>query len=143
MIVKRSTRATSAHLSRIKTYCLQYPESHEDHPWGESVIKVRNKVFVFLGSPGPELSLSVKLPESQSFAMMLPQTRPTGYGLGKSGWVTATFAVDETPPMDIIEEWIEESYRAVAPKSLIKTLDSAGDATRREGPRAKSASRKK
>ena len=25
---------------------------------------------------------------------------PTGYGLGKSGWVTARFGVDEKPPLD-------------------------------------------
>lgn len=111
--------------ARIKRLCLSYPEAHEDHPWGESVIKVRKKVFVFLGVAGPELSFSVKLPESQDFALILPNTQPTGYGLGKSGWITVRFRSSEKPPMDIIEEWIDESYRAVAPKKLIKQLNRA------------------
>ena len=27
-------------------------------------------------------------------------------------------------PVDLLEEWIDESYRAVAPKTLVKQLDT-------------------
>jgi hypothetical protein len=55
-------------------------------------------------------------------ALTLPFTSPTGYGLGKSGWVTATFGPKEAPPLDLLEDWIDESYRAQAPKKLVATL---------------------
>ena len=95
-------------------------------PWGERVIKVRKKVFVFMGLGDGGLSLSVKLPESQNIALMLPFAEPTGYGLGKSGWVTARFDPREKPPEDMLCEWVEESYRAVAPKKLVAALADGG-----------------
>jgi hypothetical protein len=33
----------------LRTYALTFPEAREDFPWGERVVKVREKVFVFLG----------------------------------------------------------------------------------------------
>lgn len=106
----------------LRNYALGFPEAHEDFPWGERVIKVGKKVFVFMGVPEGCLSLSVKLPESQMVALMLPFTEPTGYGLGKSGWITARFEAEDGAPEDLLREWIEESYRAVAPKKLVTTL---------------------
>ena len=113
--------------AKVREHALGYPEAWEDFPWGEAVVKVRKKVFVFLGHPGdPDVSfgLSVKLPESKEPALTLPYTEPTGYGLGKAGWVTATFTKDVRPDLDLLLEWIDESYRAVAPKTLVKRLDT-------------------
>ena len=107
---------------RLKAFALAYPEAREDHPWGETVIKVRGKIFVFLGEDEGALHLSVKLPRSREFALEYPFTRPTGYGLGKSGWVSASFAAKEKPPLDVLQAWIDESYRAVAPKKLSATM---------------------
>ena len=87
-------------------------------------MKVRKRVFVFLSCGEDGLSLSVKLPASNHAALALPFTEPTHYGLGKSGWVTARFGPKEKPPMDLLEEWIEESYRAIAPKKLGAKLGS-------------------
>lgn len=97
---------------RLRRHALSYPDAHEDHPWGETAIKVRGKVFVFLGADG----LTVKLPRSFEFALEYPGTKPAGYGLGKSGWVSSGFGTRNTPPPDVLEHWIEESYSAVAPK---------------------------
>lgn len=109
--------------ARLLDLALTFPEAHEDHPWGEVVAKVRKKVFVFFGvSEG--FGLSVKLPESKFEALLLPFTEPTGYGLGKSGWVTARFDPGLDPPLGLLSKWIEESYRAVAPKTLVKQLDA-------------------
>jgi len=109
-------------VSRLRKYALAFPETHEDFPWGERVVKVRKKVFVFMGLPDGGLSMSVKLPESHAVALMLPFASPTGYGLGNSGWVTARFEGGERPPVDLLEEWIDESYRCVAPKKLVAAL---------------------
>ena len=112
---------TSPHASafdRIRAFALSLPGTTEEFPWGESAFKVRTKTFIFTSNDATGLRLSIKLPQSREFALEYPFTTPTGYGLGKSGWVTASFAPEDTPPLDIIEAWIGESYRAVAPKTL-------------------------
>jgi predicted DNA-binding protein (MmcQ/YjbR family) len=120
-------------------FALSYPESREDHPWGETVVKVNKKVFVFLGRPEHGgIGLSVKLPQSNLLALDLPFASPTGYGLGKSGWVTAQFTPKQKPPIELLKQWIDESYRAVAPKTLVAKLD--GDTSARiRGKRPKAA----
>jgi predicted DNA-binding protein (MmcQ/YjbR family) len=107
----------------LRAFALAYPEAREEFPWGERVVKVRKKVFVFMGAlDDGGFGLSVKLPGTGTFALSLPFAEPTGYGLGKSGWVTARFARGEKPPVDMLKEWIDESYRAVAPKKVAAAL---------------------
>lgn len=110
----------------LRDYALGFPGATEDFPWGERVAKVNGKVFVFLGLdpvPGGEMGFSVKLPASAEEALELPFTAPTGYGLGKSGWVTAKFGEKDAPPIGILESWIRESYCAIAPKKLAAQVD--------------------
>ncbi len=109
-------------IGRIRRYALSFPESREDHPWGESAFKVRGKTFLFAGGEEGMIRLSMKLPHSKEFALEYPFAKPTGYGLGGSGWVTASFSVKETLPLDVLEAWIAESYRAIAPKTLAAQL---------------------
>jgi predicted DNA-binding protein (MmcQ/YjbR family) len=106
----------------LAAFCLSLPEAYEDHPWGETVFKVRKKIFVFLGLPEKGLNVTVKLPQSGWPALQLPFVKATGYNLGKSGWVTASFAEGEEVPYDLLKAWIIESYRAVAPKRLGQTV---------------------
>jgi predicted DNA-binding protein (MmcQ/YjbR family) len=109
----------------LLTHALTFPEAREDFPWGERVVKVRDKVFVFLGRGDEEVGVTVKLPSSGLVALSLPFVSPTGYGLGKSGWVTARFTAKDKPPLDMLRQWIDESYRAVAPKELVQQLDGS------------------
>jgi predicted DNA-binding protein (MmcQ/YjbR family) len=37
--------------------------------------------------------------------------------------VSAKFGPGEALPMDLLRAWITESYKAVAPKTLAKTVD--------------------
>ena len=108
----------------LRDFAMTYPECTEDSPWGYRAMKVKGKAFVFLGGEKnmKELSMSVKLPQSRDMAADLPFAEPTGYGLGKSGWVTARFTKISEVPMDLLKKWIDESYRAIAPKKLVKTL---------------------
>lgn len=110
--------------SALREHALAYPETHEDHPWGEIAIKVKGKTFLFMRATESGVSLSVKLPHSCDRALAFAFAEPTGYGLGKSGWVTARFDPDETPPIETLIEWIDESFRAVAPKRLIARMDA-------------------
>ena len=67
-----------------------------------------------------------KLPLSGRVALTFPFASPTGYGLGKSGWVSARFGDADDIPLRMLEEWIDESFRAVAPKKVVARLDAAG-----------------
>jgi predicted DNA-binding protein (MmcQ/YjbR family) len=128
----------------LRTFALSLPEAYEEFPWGERVAKVKGKVFVFLGMDGDELGLSVKLPQSALLALGLPFASPTGYGLGKAGWVTARFAKGEKAPVDLLRSWIDESYRAVAPKKLVAALSApaAGPVSARRRPPAAGRTRR-
>ncbi len=106
----------------LRAFALSYPSAHEDFPWGERVIKVGKKVFLFLGVVSDGLHMSVKLPQSVTLALSLPFASPTGYNLGRSGWVTARFGARENPPLAVLQQWIDESYRAVAPKRLVASF---------------------
>ena len=86
-------------------------------------MKAGRKVVVFLGSPDrAETGMTVKLGDSHEQALMVPGAAPTGYGLGRSGWVDVPFR-DTTPPLRVLQDWVEESYRMVAPKRLVAELD--------------------
>ena len=131
----------------LRRYALSFPETHEDHPWGEIALKVRGKVFVFLGTDGDAVSFSVKLPQSADQALSLPFTQPTPYGLGKSGWVSATVGPKTKAPQALLEAWIEESWLAIAPKTLVKqraagAKPAAGAAPAAKSPRRKPAARR-
>jgi predicted DNA-binding protein (MmcQ/YjbR family) len=109
----------------LREFALGMPGAYEEFPWGERVAKVNKKVFVFLGkenAEAAELCFSVKLPASAGEVLELPYAEPTGYGLGKSGWVTIRLTKKKQPPFELLMRWIEESYRAVAPKKLIAPL---------------------
>jgi predicted DNA-binding protein (MmcQ/YjbR family) len=112
--------------ARLRKIALSYPEAHEDMPWGHHAIKVKGKSFVFLAADGETFSLSAKLPSSAGVAVKLPFASPTEYGLGKSGWVTGRFPRTAPVPFEMLKLWIDESYRAIAPKRLVAQLPAQG-----------------
>lgn len=127
---KKKPVAKASPMAKVREAALAYPGTTEEFPWGERVIKVKGKVFVFLGrdEPGADVGYSVKLPHSGDAALSLPFCAPTGYGLGKSGWVSATFPGGKNVPLPLLLEWLDESYRAVAPKKLLAELEASREA---------------
>jgi predicted DNA-binding protein (MmcQ/YjbR family) len=113
----------------IAAQAMAYPETTEDNPWGHRAFKVRGKTFLFLATESNAVSISVKLPESGVLALELPFAEPTGYGLGKSGWVSAQWSAGKDVPLALVGEWLDESYRCIAPKKL-----SAGMSTKPSEP---------
>ena len=108
----------------LRAFGMTFPGAHPKSPWpGHDDLAVRDKTFAYLPSAGEPFSLSVKLPYTGEVALELPYASPTGYGLGKSGWVTFTPVAGEVPPLERMKAWIDESYRAQAPRRLVKELD--------------------
>jgi predicted DNA-binding protein (MmcQ/YjbR family) len=126
----------------VRAHALRYPETREDHPWGESAIKVKGKTFVFMGLSEGRFGMSVKLPRSREFALEYPFTKSTGYGLGASGWVSSSFSPKDDPPVDVLCAWIDESFRAIAPKKLVAALPDVKSSAKKKAP-AKAAPKSK
>src|SRR6185503_21264911 len=101
------SRKTDAILKQLRDYGLALPGTHLKSPWpGHLDLAVKDKTFAYLSVEGEPFSISCKLPRSGAVALTLPNTKPTGYGLGKSGWVSATFP--DGVPVDMLKEWIDE-----------------------------------
>jgi hypothetical protein len=113
-------------LKELRSFGLSYPGAHTKAPWPDHMdLAVNNKTFAYLSVEGEPLSISCKLPWSSAAALLLPFVEPTAYGLGESGWVTARFSEEELPPLDTLKAWVDESYRAQAPKRLIARIPSS------------------
>jgi len=110
---------------QLRRFALELPEAYEDFPWGEVVVKVNKKIFVFLGAAGPDETggCGVKLREFHEQALAIPGAAPSGYGLGKAGWVSIQLGED-IPSVGVLTDFVEESYRIVAPKRLVAQLDA-------------------
>jgi predicted DNA-binding protein (MmcQ/YjbR family) len=111
---------------KLIKFALTYPEAVLEHPWGHDAVKVKGKMFATFGGEANdpnEFSLTVKLPISSEMALTLPWIEKTGYGLGKSGWVTARLKAGGDFDIETKKGWIDQSYRAVAPKTLVKALN--------------------
>jgi predicted DNA-binding protein (MmcQ/YjbR family) len=140
-------------LAELRNFGLRYPGAHLKSPWpGHLDLAVKDKTFAYLSAPGEPFSISCKLPQSNALALALPFTEPTAYALGRSGWVSARPPAGEPLPLEMFKAWIDESYRAQAPKKLVAALagspgssgakgGSAGAEPRasRRRPRAKAA----
>ncbi|WP_190034091.1 MmcQ/YjbR family DNA-binding protein [Streptomyces fructofermentans] len=113
---------------KAREFALGLPGAVEEFPWGESVAKVSRKVFVFLGvSDGSyPLGVTVKLKDevAHAHALASPGAEPAGYGLGKAGWVRIPLDEKGAPAAELLCDWVEESYRTIAPKRLVADLDA-------------------
>jgi len=119
---KRRDHAT---ITELEAFALSLPEAWADSPWGDRVVKVGKKIFVFLSSESADRpGITVKLPESHDHGLSYEGSVLPGYGLGKHGWVTVYLDGVPDEQHDVLLDFIEESYRAVATKTLVKRLDA-------------------
>lgn len=119
--------AVAALRKSIRDFALSLPGTTPKSPWpGHDDVAVNDKTFVYLGSDddGKRFSLGVKLRVSGAEVLRLPDAKPMAYGLGKSGWVSVAFRPAAAPPLDTLKHWVLESYRAQAPKKLLKALEA-------------------
>ena len=119
------TRARAV-IEELRAWGLTLPGAHLKSPWpGHADLAVNDKTFAYL-STDDAFQMSAKLRYTNEVALALPYAAPTAYGLGKSGWVTFTPGDDAIPDLAQLKDWIEESYRAQAPKKRVNELDAQG-----------------
>jgi hypothetical protein len=85
---------------------------------GEPTFRVRGKNFVFCDRAARRLT--VKLPKEEAEAMVgAGDAEPTGYGLGRFGWVTFSLTARASAARwREVEELVRTSFTMVAPKKL-------------------------
>jgi predicted DNA-binding protein (MmcQ/YjbR family) len=110
-------------MAQLERIVAKLPEAErvDIEAWdGEPTFRVRGKNFVFADQTGS--GLSVKLPKEEAAAVVAtePAVEPTGYGLGRHGWIS--FPVDARADWQQLEEWVRTSYTLVAPKTLAKIV---------------------
>lgn len=87
----------------IREIALRYPETTEGSSCVNRAFKAGGKNFVFLGEKEGECKLRLKTVDE--------------------GWTLAVFAPDDPPPTVELERWIDESFRLLAPRRVLKLLD--------------------
>lgn len=113
--------AGETNMQRLEAMVSRLPEAVrvDIEAWdGEPTFRVRGKNFVFTN---PEATaISVKLPKEEAEAVVAtdPLARPTGYGLGRHGWVSVQIGEADADRWQQVEEWVRTSYTMVAPKKL-------------------------
>jgi len=60
--------------------------------------------------------------EAHPWGEIVDFAEPTHYGLGRHGWVSCMWAKDADIPVADALCWVDESYRAVAPKKVLAKL---------------------
>lgn len=120
-----------SNMDRLEQIVARLPEATrvDIEAWdGEPTFRVRGKNFVFAAPDGT--GISVKLPKAEADALVAtdPAAEPTGYGLGRHGWVSVTLGTRLSEQRwREVEEWIRTSYTLIAPKRLARTvLDQDG-----------------
>jgi len=119
--VSAAPKLKHALAKELRKAALAFPETVEDFPWGHSAFKVAGKkAFLFMGDDedGGGWSASMKLPFRNDEALTIKGAERTGYGLGRAGWITFRFTAKAKAPMAKLADYLDESWRAVAPKKL-------------------------
>jgi hypothetical protein len=123
----RKTQRDSGTPQALRTVALRYPEVEEGIACKGTALecrnfKARNKAFLFMSASELRLKLRESLPE----AARLAAKEPDGYEVGAHGWVKVALKADRPPSSGLLEAWIDESYRLLAPKQLVAMLPEHG-----------------
>jgi predicted DNA-binding protein (MmcQ/YjbR family) len=121
-------------MDRLEQMVEKLPEATrvDIEAWGdEPTFRVRGKSFVF--SDQAARQLSVKLPKEEAEAVVAtdPAVEPTGYGVGRHGWISVALpARPSAARWREVEEWVRTSYTLVAPKRLAQQVLEEDDGSR-------------
>jgi predicted DNA-binding protein (MmcQ/YjbR family) len=109
-------------MERLEQIAAVLPEAErvDIEEWGDHpTFRVRGKNFVFCDIDAHHLTVKLTPDEAAAVVATDPDANPAGYGLGRHGWVALTVPPDATEDRwRQITEWVETSYRLVAPKSV-------------------------
>jgi len=107
-------------LERVRRLCLALPEAREALAWGHPVFKAGTKTFAAIELVDGRASVAFRL-EPVDVDLLLQRksffATPYGRGLWASAWADG--------PLDwpLVTSLVEQSYRVVALRRMVKALD--------------------
>ena len=115
-----------SNMERVERIVARLPEAVRVNieAWGgEPTFRVRGKNFIFTDTEATSLSVKLSREEAAAVVASDPLVEPTGYGLGRAGWVSVKVAGRTSQKRwQELEEWIRTSYTLVAPKRLAQLV---------------------
>jgi hypothetical protein len=114
--------------AELTAHGLSFPETVAGQGWATTrALYVRKKMFAVFGAKGEALdalTLILKLPISAEMAEDLYFVRPARGWYKQHNWVTAHFGPDDDVLAEIetLKGWLRQSYVAVAPKKLGRSV---------------------
>ena len=112
-------------MERLERIVARLPEAErvDIEAWGgEPTFRVRGKNFVFSSQDASGISVKLSKEEAAAVVATDDACEPTGYGLGRHGWVSVKIGRVDTQRWRQIEEWVRTSYTNVAPKTLARKV---------------------
>lgn len=108
--------------SALRDHAMTYPETSEGASCVNRAFKVRKKNFLFVGEKDDgSCKVMLKLGPSLDHAEGIAKA-DTRFEVGSNGWTTVRFGTSELPDAELLKQWVDESYRLLAPKTLVKSL---------------------
>ncbi|MET0149759.1 MAG: MmcQ/YjbR family DNA-binding protein [Acidimicrobiales bacterium] len=115
-----------SNMARLEAIALVLPEATrvDIEAWdGEPTFRVRNKNFVFTDPDVTAVSVKLPVEEAEAVVATDPLAQPTGYGMGRAGWVSVDIGEDaDEDRWQQVTEWVRTSYTLVAPKTLARIV---------------------
>lgn len=106
--------------------CLALPEAEERETWGHPTFRVRDKMFATIGAGEaddgrPRVTMSMKAAPGEQ-EILLAVGHPFFYPryVGSKGWIGVE--IDGDTDWTEIAELVEESFRVIAPNTLVARL---------------------
>lgn len=124
-------------MKRLEAIVATLPEAQRVDivEWGgEPTFRVRGKNFIFCDKDARGISVKLSKEEAEAVVATDKSTEPTGYGLGRHGWISVTLGASPSAARwKQVEEWVRTSYTMVAPKKLARiVLDEDASVSRRD-----------
>lgn len=124
-------------MKSLRDFALSYPGTVKDVSCNKAAFKSGGKAFLFIGSDEVTWNVMLKLGDSLPEARKLATKHPGRFHVGGIGWVKLVFPRTAPLSQRLMERWIDESFRLLAPKKQVALLSSCAGQVRLKPKSAK------
>ena len=114
----------SGPIAELRRISFSFPEAIEKETWGHPTFRVNDKMFVACSTDDTtEPTMTAKAPPGEQDLLLASGDRFffPAY-VGSKGWIGVK--LDSDTDWAEVREIVEDSYRLIAPKRLVKSLDA-------------------
>jgi predicted DNA-binding protein (MmcQ/YjbR family) len=117
-------------MTRLEHIVAELPEAQRVDvvEWDHPTFRVRGKNFIFCDARAEHLSVKLQREEAEAVLATDRTASPTGYGLGRHGWVDISVPPgSDSGHWEQVREWVRTSYTLIAPKKLARLVAEPAD----------------